>query len=73
MVSNYSHIHFASTELAYVLLKNRSMRWRDQVDTVESIVLFHELDIETVDFDWVISKAEQYVHQIKPDVKRAGW
>ena len=72
-MSNYSHIDFASTELAYVLLKERSMRWREQVDTVESIVLFHTLDIETVDFDWVISKAEQYVHQIKPNVKRAGW
>ena len=49
------------------------MRWHDQVDTVESIVLFHELDIETIDFDWVISKAEQYVYQISPNVKRAGW
>lgn len=72
-MSNYTHIDFASTELAYVLLKDRGMRWREQVDTVESIVLFHTLDIEMVDFDWVISKAEQYVHNIEPGIRKAGW
>ena len=72
-MSNYAHIDFASTELAYVLLKDRGMRWREQVDTVESIVLFHTLDIEMADFDWVISKAEQYVHNIGPQVRKAGW
>ena len=72
-MSNYAHIDFASSELAYVLLKERSMRWREQVEIAESIILFHELDIDPTDIDWVISKAEQYAHNIEPNVRKAGW
>jgi len=72
-MSTYSHIDFAANELAHVLVNNRSMRWREQSDIIESMIYFHELDIETCDYDWVGSKAEQLVFNLMPNVKRAGW
>jgi len=46
-VSNYSHIDFAANELSYVLLNDPGMRWQNQVELIEGMAIFHELDIDT--------------------------
>lgn len=72
-MSKYAHIDFASNELAHILLGNPGMRWREQAEHIEGMAIFHELDIDTCDFDWVIGKAEQRMMEMKPNLRRVGW
>lgn len=72
-MSNYKHISFASEEMAVEISKLPSMRWAEQQDTLENIIAFHSLDIQTCDYDWVLGKAEQIMHEMGKEIKRAGW
>jgi len=72
-MSKYAHIDFAANELAHILLREPAMRWRQQVDNIEGMIIFHGLDIDSCDFDWVMGKAEQRYKEMKPRSMRAGW
>lgn len=72
-MSNYQHINFASEEMSVALCKLPSMRWREQQEMLESIIEFHALDIEPCDFDWALGKAEQRMHEMRQQIRKAGW
>lgn len=72
-MSNYKHINFASEEMSVALCKLPSMRWREQQEMLESIIEFHELDIEPCDFDWALGKAEQRMREMRQEIRQAGW